>query len=79
MNIILIIFALLLHWSPSWALSIDQEQISGFQRGTGPFGWDYSYDIGVSRKHPHHWNHHSVHYQPLLLISPQNRPMGLGH
>ena len=47
MNIILIILALLLHWSPSWALSIDQEQISGYQRGTDPFAWDYFYDIGV--------------------------------
>ena len=47
MNIILIIFAILLHCSPSWALSIDQEHISGFQRGTGTFGWNYAYDIGV--------------------------------
>ena len=47
MNIILMILAILLQSSPSWALSIDQEHISGFQRGTGTFGWDYSYDIGV--------------------------------
>ena len=47
MNLILIIVALLLPCSPSWALSIDQEQMSGFKRGTGLFGWDYSYNIGV--------------------------------
>ena len=47
MPIILVIFALLFNWSPSWALSIDQEQISGYQRGTGAFAWSYSYNIGV--------------------------------